>query len=319
MRSAIVAAMALSRGSRNGTSTGKGVYFSLISFLTAIAWIFATERSTVQAASLWTRARRLVVSLQKCKDAAAGAIIHVVGDGASADKIVDQATGISSPEPALVLRRSVEQYQWKEETRGRKHKVQIHTYNKVWSRTLISSSKFTDRDTHINPGRMPLRPWVVSSPSAMVGEFKLNLRLLTQLLPNSFEPLDIDTTDVKLAADLGLRVLAKGPDGMIYMRVTDEAAAKEQKRVGEEEASKKGFRMPQPLTRAVYMSGNTLSEEFEDEDERISHFQPWKRPLVGDVRVRWEVARPQPVSVLAIHSGGGELAPWGDTAANHAE
>ena len=33
-----------------------------------------------------------------------------------------------------VLRRVVEQYLWHEKTKGRKHKMQIHTYHKVSSR-----------------------------------------------------------------------------------------------------------------------------------------------------------------------------------------
>ena len=68
--------------------------------------------------------------------------MHVTGQAKSLEVIGDGLLGVKTPKQALVFRRVVEQYLWHEKTKGRKHKMQIHTYHKAWSSRFIDSTKF---------------------------------------------------------------------------------------------------------------------------------------------------------------------------------
>ena len=290
--------------------SGKGTWFSLVSYATAVCWIFSNERSAVQCTGLWDRAKRAVLSVGKPADVPAGALAHTVGTAVSEKKIADSTTGVETPSPAIMMRRVVEQYQWKEESRGRKHKVQIHTYDKIWSRSLLDSSKYVDMEAHVNPPTMLLRGMTKAPDGVLVNGFALQHSLLIQLAPAAYERFAVAPDEIKLPPSLGIRVLGKAPDGRIYMRKTEQVKRQEIV-VGEEAAAaedakkNKGF-----LGRSVYISGNTLAAP-EGDDERLSHFEPWNRPLIGDMRIYWECAAPQQVAVMAKHAGGGALEPWG--------
>ena len=184
---------------RTGMS-GKGVWFSVISFMTSIGWIMTSERETVRSSGLWVQAGRRAKTAKSPKEADKGAVVSNattvragwctrVGQGFTtcarfllcagrftllathparrssatrclASKRRPRHLCSGAPlcaEPALfrqrhacrherprgvwaastlslcrcTFRRVVEQYLWHEKTKGRKHKMQIHTYHKV--------------------------------------------------------------------------------------------------------------------------------------------------------------------------------------------
>jgi hypothetical protein len=189
---------------RTGMS-GKGVWFSIISFLTSIGWIATSERETVRSSGLWVQVGRCAKTAKSPKEADKDGVVrkqrvlcvcalawaaplcrhgshlalrlccapvgahyrprveqgdhrrlaagrqntdrstcvpvrHAVPKRVLFNHTPRQSRGVRSawPVPRLsfcmgVLRRVVEQYLWHEKTKGRKHKMQIHTYHKVSS------------------------------------------------------------------------------------------------------------------------------------------------------------------------------------------
>ena len=216
--------------------SGKGVWFSVVSFATAIGWIVSSERETVRSGGLWALAGREAVTAETPKKAppegsvvrspprppslcAAGADRapapapgahhrpgqqHRGGQRQPAQRDYADA-GAAAPVRAPLHRRGaaalrahrravdgrrvVEQYLWHEVTKGRKHKMQIHTYHKVrtpgrrwarpcadshvgapqgWSSRPIDSTKFVDDGPHVNPPTMPVRSVSIAAPGVKV-------------------------------------------------------------------------------------------------------------------------------------------------------
>ena len=59
---------------RTGMS-GKGVWFSVISFMTSIGWILTSERETVRSSHLWVQAGRRAKTAKSPKEADKGAVV----------------------------------------------------------------------------------------------------------------------------------------------------------------------------------------------------------------------------------------------------
>eukprot|EP01046_Picozoa_sp_COSAG06_P002726 COSAG06_NODE_99_length_24156_cov_20.889549_15_plen_103_part_00 len=56
--------------------SGKGVWFSLISFVTAIGWITTSERETVRSGGLWAQAGRRAKTAESPKQAEKGSVVR---------------------------------------------------------------------------------------------------------------------------------------------------------------------------------------------------------------------------------------------------
>lgn len=144
------------------------------------------------------------------------------------------------------FRRVVEQYLWHEKTKGRKHKMQIHTYHKVslpntdqvfccmdlrrvsfallslyqqaWSSHFIDSSKFVDNGPHVNPPNPALRTSTIVAKESTVSDFKLPSDLLRQL--DNWERLNVNPDEVKLVDNIHYSVQGK-MTGWLYLRPND--------------------------------------------------------------------------------------------------
>ena len=87
----------------------------------------------------------------------------------------DPVFGVTG-EGLLRLSRSVEMYQWKEETNsqsqqsvgGSQTTQTTYTYQKVWSAQPIASAQFKMRDGHENPA-MPLRSAIIEGTDVKLG------------------------------------------------------------------------------------------------------------------------------------------------------
>lgn len=259
------------------------------------------ERESVRTSGLWSSAQKAARRANAPEDAPAGSIVYINGQATCPSPLRDGELGVATARPALVLRRIVEQYMWYEVSKGRKHKMQIHTYHQGWLTDHVDSSKFVDATGHANlPMQIKKRAFMHSEAS--VCGFYLAEDMLDQiencerLCPKAeqFEGLDGFLT-------MGIQ------HGWTYLRPAGDARRDHE--IDMAEPSAEPSTELNILKRSVYISGKTLKNRA-GEPTGTKAFLPWKSPQIGDLRVRWEVVSPQTVSIMSMHSGGGALSAW---------
>ncbi|MEI6559381.1 MAG: TMEM43 family protein [Rhodospirillaceae bacterium] len=179
-----------------------GVLVGLVGIVVAIGVLYWNEGRAVEAATALQEGAGTVISTPaRPLDAAKeGRLVHVVGSAEAVMPARDPVLGVGAP-GLLRLRRAVETFQWKEETRtqtttelgGSERTRTIYEYSKVWSETPISSDGFRIVAGHVNP-KPSLRTLDVTAPDARLGDFRLAPALITQL--DDFQPLPAETVDL---------------------------------------------------------------------------------------------------------------------------
>lgn len=115
-----------------------------------------------------------------------GKLVYVSGEVTSEESARDPDFEIEAP--ALVLRRSVEMYQWKENKKtesrdklgGGKETITTYTYEKRWDDEPIDSGSFREGG-HVNPGSMPYRDQNFSVSDARIGAWRADDTILSAL------------------------------------------------------------------------------------------------------------------------------------------
>jgi len=139
------------------------------------------------ARSLGEGERQVVEADQaKVDPANQGKLIHVSGNLATKVPLADPEFGISTPAARLV--RTVETYQWKQETHTETHKnfggsedkITTYTYVQTWSEPHIESSRFHEPNGHVNPP-LRYRHLDVVARDATLGAFRLGEAALRRL------------------------------------------------------------------------------------------------------------------------------------------
>jgi transmembrane protein TMEM43 len=207
-------------GSRLGESI-KGVLFGLVLIVGSSIFLFWNEGRAVQTQRSLTEGASLVVSVDPARvdPANDGKLVHLSGDLKPGVPLTDPDFTVTAT--ALRLVRTVEMYQWKEETKtetrknvgGSEETITTYEYVRTWSDSRIDSSRFKRQEGHINP-QMQYRGASYSSRDATLGAFRPGTNVIDRLPASENVPLD-----PSLAAKLAGRV--KGPvhvaDGRIYV------------------------------------------------------------------------------------------------------
>lgn len=115
-----------------------------------------------------------------------GKLVYLSGEVGTEETAQDPDFGIEAP--ALVLRRSVEMYQWKEKKHteereklgGGKERVTTYTYEKVWDDKPINSGSFRESG-HNNPGSMPYSDQNFAVSDAHLGAWRADDTILGAL------------------------------------------------------------------------------------------------------------------------------------------
>lgn len=165
-----------------------GFLFSFVLIAGAI-WLLAwNEHRTLQNFEGLRAAGRTVVATaaERIDPAVQGKLVHVSAEVTSDQTVHDADFGIEAP--ALVLKRSVEMYQWKEkeETRereklgGGKERVTTYSYEKVWEDELIDSDSFRESG-HANPSTMDFRDASFAVDDARLGAWRADDTILRAL------------------------------------------------------------------------------------------------------------------------------------------
>jgi Transmembrane protein 43 len=206
--------------SRIGESI-KGFLFGLILIVGSGILLFWNEGRAVQTQRSLTEGAGLVLSVEpgRIDPANDSKLIHVSGDLKPSAPLTDPDFTVSAT--ALRLVRTVEMYQWKEESKsetrknfgGSEETVTTYEYVRVWAEGRNESSRFKRPEGHINP-EMRYRGASYSSRDATLGAFRPGVNVIDKLPASENVPLD-----PSLAGKLASRL--KGPvhvaEGRIYL------------------------------------------------------------------------------------------------------
>lgn len=206
--------------SRIGSSI-VGVPIGLLMLIAACVVLFWNEGRAVQTARSLAEGKDLVVSVDPATvdPGNEGKLIHISGDVNASAALRDPEFGVAAQ--GLRLVRTVEMYQWKEESRTEHHRsiggseetVTTYTYRLTWGEGRIDSSHFHRQEGHDNP-QPRYAGTSFTARDAELGAYRPGQRPL-QLLPASQGV----RVDAALAGTLRARV--SGPvqviDGRYYL------------------------------------------------------------------------------------------------------
>jgi hypothetical protein len=267
----------------------KGIVIGIILFLAAFPLLFWNEGRAVKTARSLTEGAAAVVSIEAdAVDAAYDTkLVHFTGEATTAETLSDSTFGMSKL--AIKLKRNVEMYQWKEksetETRkkvgGGEEKITTYTYEKAWSNSVISSGSFKEAG-HDNPGAMPYESQSWTAQTVTVGKFTLSPGLLGQI--DAWKELRVDEESKGLASP-DLRASLIVTDGKYYI----------------------GARAPTQVVAPVTPEGTPVATPAQPVQPVVVGTPA--SPMIGDVRLSFQVIEPTQVSVVAQQQGA-NLQPY---------
>lgn len=168
-----------------------GILFGVVLFLGSFLLLAWNEGRAIHRAQTLDIGARQVISISPDTPVAEndGKLVHLTGTAEAPEAVSDEVFGITAS--ALKLRRDVEMYQWKEESKsetkkklgGGEETTTTYTYSKAWSSSLIDSAKFQKPDGHTNPESLPVESETFTAEGIHVGKFELPASL-TGLISN---------------------------------------------------------------------------------------------------------------------------------------
>jgi hypothetical protein len=157
-----------------------GVIFGFVLIVGACVLIFWNEGRAVKTARSLTEGEGVVrtVAADRADPANDGKLVHVVGRLSASGPVADTEFGMKAGSLRLV--RTVEMYQWTEETESETKKnlggsettKKTYKYKRAWVDHPVDSSKFNERQGHGNP-QMTWRTRHLSAPNIKLGVFSV--------------------------------------------------------------------------------------------------------------------------------------------------
>ncbi|ESX20711.1 MULTISPECIES: TMEM43 family protein [unclassified Mesorhizobium] len=200
-----------------------GVIFGLILIVLMVIGLFWNEGRAVQTARSLAEGSGAVVSVgaDSVDTANDGKLVHVSGLVTADSGLADPDFGIATQ--GLRLSRSVEMYQWKEESKsettkklgGGEETVTTYSYSKVWNDSQIDSSDFKKPDGHQNPP-MEIPGGTFQIPEGKLVAFDLDTPVLDRIEGDKDYSLSADQSAAIKAAYTGTKPLSI-VDGKIYL------------------------------------------------------------------------------------------------------
>lgn len=211
-----------SLGGRLGDAL-KGLVFGFLLVVISFPVLFINEGRAVRTHQTLQEGAGAVVSVaaDRVDPVHEGRLVHVTGSATTPETLTDTEFAVGAD--ALVLRRVVEMFQWKESRHSDSHKKlgggeetrTTYTYTTAWSDRLESSAKFQDEANHRNPSQMPVQGEVFVAHQATLGAFALPADLVGRL--RDFVPLPT------VSGPEALPHHAKNHDGGFYIGLNPEA------------------------------------------------------------------------------------------------
>src|SRR3954469_6032298 len=156
------------------------VILGLLLVIGAGALLFWNESRAVTTARSLTEGAGVVAEVDSTRidPANEGRLVHVSGELQPSKPLVDPTFGVTAND-AVRLVRTVEMYQWKEDSRTETHKklgggeesVTTYTYTRTWSDHPVQSSQFRQPNGHQNPA-MRYAHFEAVAADATLGAFR---------------------------------------------------------------------------------------------------------------------------------------------------
>ena len=208
--------------SRIGSAIG-GILFGVVLFLGSFLLLAWNEGRAIHRAQTLDVGAKQVISISPDAPVAEndGKLVHLTGTAEAPESVTDEVFGITAS--ALKLRRDVEMYQWKEESKsetkkklgGGEETTTTYTYSKAWSSSLIDSSKFQKPDGHANPESLPVESEIFTADGIHVGKFELP-ESLTGLISN-FVSRPVTKAEAQAAAKAHSEDIQATTGGQLYV------------------------------------------------------------------------------------------------------
>jgi hypothetical protein len=198
-----------------------GVIFGFVMIAVSMVLLFWNEGRAVETSRSLAEGASSVrtVPADRVDAANDGKLVHVMGTLTTGGPAVDGEFGVRSS--GVRLLRTVEMYQWTEETEKETHKklggseetVTKYKYQRTWSDRAVDSSKFKERQGHTNP-QMTYQRRLAVAPQAKLGAFAMPDNLL-----RSFgEEVKLAVTDNQAdALEKRIRKPVQAVDGVLYI------------------------------------------------------------------------------------------------------
>ncbi|AEH86506.1 TMEM43 family protein [Mesorhizobium opportunistum] len=215
-----------------------GVIFGLLLVVLMVIGLFWNEGRAVQTARSLAEGAGAVVSTGAASVDAAndGKLVHVSGPVTADSGLSDPDFGIAAQ--GLRLSRSVEMYQWKEDSKsettkklgGGEETETTYSYSKVWDDSQIDSSDFKKPDGHQNPP-MAIHSRTFQIPEGKLVAFDLDAPVLDRIEGDKDLSLSPSQSAAIKAAYSGTKPLSI-VDGRIYLGTDNTTPALGDYRIG---------------------------------------------------------------------------------------
>ncbi len=199
----------------------KGVFVGFVLIAIGGWLLFWNEGRAVKRAKDLKEGASSVVSVSEEGPVATddGKLVHFIGDAESEGVLRDLVFGVVTDE--LKLERSVQMYQWREETRSEERKklgggtetVTTYTYTKGWSSSAIDSDGFEEPSGHRNPP-MPYEAQTWTADVISIGDWELGGSFVSKLSRSHAKP--VGDAERSRAAD-SVRDRLRLDDGGFYI------------------------------------------------------------------------------------------------------
>lgn len=199
----------LSRMAKSVAGVGIGSILFLVSFIV----LFWNEGRAVQTEKSLTEGAGTVKSVpaEKVDPSFESKLVHLTGTATTAETLDDTEFKVSAPN-AIKLERTVEMYQWRENSHTEERKraggsvdrITTYDYEKTWSATQIDSEGFHESDVYVNP-HMPYSSQNWTAQKVTLGAFTMSNDLVEKY--NERQELPMAEVNVKaLPKSLGAKL-----------------------------------------------------------------------------------------------------------------
>lgn len=266
----------------------KGLILGLIFVVGAVVLLFWNEGRAVHRYKALTEGARNVVSIQadRVDPANEGQLVCISGQAVTDVQLKDETFNVVVN--ALKLRRTVEMYQWvqqeerktKRNTGGSTETTVTYNYVKQWSNVPIPSDQFKQSKGHENPAAMPWSSQEQTASPITLGGFTLSPSLVDKI--NTYVPYSPEKTVpvkpiVPASPDTEKPEVAKTDSAKTEVAKTDDVKTETVKAATTSELK--------PYNDGFYQGKDPA------------------HPEIGDVRVTFEVVKPQDVTCVSVQKG----------------
>lgn len=268
-------------GSRLANSL-KGLVFGLILIAASALLLFWNEGRAVKTAQALEEGAEKVISVESnatVDPAMENQLVHMSGQAVSTETLTDAQFGLSLP--AIALRRTVEYYQWVEESESHEEKqmggstrtVTTYTYTRKWCDKPQNSANFKEPG-HDNFVACQVEDDTLYANQVQFGAFRLT-------------PAQVRRVDKDRAVNLSQYALTPTPGCRHFVNGNVLTVT------------------PTPGCRH-FVKGNvlTVSRESYHPEPQDAPLPAAPTPNIGDVRITWTYAAPQEtLSLIAVQTG----------------